>query len=167
MSDTTSAKCPALKDGFSWYEKLCIRGGLAGLVAVGAVGIYLESPAAAIGYLLFGLVGGVLVIYDFLCVYCPYPYEHSDCLFFPRQLLTMVVNRRSGKINAVRRALLMLTAAGLVLVPQYWLWGNWGLLAVFWALAIPLGLAFPLFFCPRCRHAACPMNSTAARRSTE
>lgn len=166
MSNSTSPRYPALKDGFAWYEKLGIRGGLAGVVAIGAIGIYLESPAVAIAYLALGLVGGVLVIYDFLCVYCPYPYEYSDCLFFPRQLLTMVVNRRTGKIGAVRKALLVLTAGVLVLIPQYWLWGHWGLLAGFWALAVPLGLAFPIYYCPRCRHGACAMNRGSARRST-
>ena len=167
MSHATSQRCPALKDGFAWYEKLGIRGGLAGVVALGAIGIYLKSPAAAIAYLVLGSVGGALVIYDFLCVYCPYPYQYSDCLFFPRQLLTMVVSRRTGKIGAVRKALLVLTAALLVLMPQYWLWGQWGLMAGFWVLAAPLGLAFPLYFCPRCRHGACAMNSGSACRTTE
>jgi len=48
--------------------------------------------------------------------------------------------------------------AGLVALPQYWLWGNWALLAAFWAVALPLGLLTPLRFCRRCRHQRCPLN---------
>ena len=161
MSNATPPKCPVLKDRFSWYEKLLTRVGLVGLVGVGALGIYLESPAAASGYLAFALVGGLLVVYDCLCVYCPYPYEHSDCLFFPPQLVTGVVKRRTGKIHWLRKVLLLVTAAGLVLIPQYWLWGRWGLLALFWILAALIGVAFAVYYCPRCRHGGCPMNRAA------
>jgi len=158
VNRTTPQRCPALKDGFAWYEKLLLRTALAGLVTIGAVGIYLESSAAAIGYLLLVLIGGLLVIYDFLCVSCPYPYEYPDCLFFPPELLTSVLKRRRGKIHWVRKALLLVTAAGLVLIPQYWLWDRWGLVAAFWILAAPIGLVFPLYYCGRCRHKGCPLN---------
>jgi hypothetical protein len=155
MADTHAPQGPGPKDRFAWYEKLAVRAVLAGMVGVGAVGIAVESPIAAAGYLLFAGVGGVLVIYDFLCVYCPYPFQHSTCLFFPRELLTLVVKQRPGGIPWVRKVLFLLTAGGLVLVPQYWLWGNWAVMAGFWVLAALLGLAFPAYYCRRCRHAGC------------
>ncbi len=158
MSGPSPTKCPALKDGFAWHEKLLVRLGLAGLVGVGVVGIYLESASAAVAYVAFAAVGGLLLVYDFLCVYCPYPYEHADCLFFPHQLLSATVKRRSGNIPGIRKLLFLLTAAGLVLIPQYWLWGRWGLLAAFWVLAAPVGLVFPLYYCRRCRHGQCALN---------
>ena len=167
MNDATPQRCPALKDGFTWYEKLLVRGGSAGFVAIGAVGIYLDNPTVAAGYLLFAAVAGLLVIYDFFCVYCPYPYTYSDCLFFPHQLLSAVVKRRRGKIHWVRKALLVLTAAGLVLIPQYWLLHRWELLAGFWVVAVPLGLAFPLYFCGRCRHGQCPMSGVSSHESAQ
>lgn len=99
-----SETCPACKDGFAWQEKLLVRAGLASLLCVGTIGIGRENLAVAVGYLLFALVGGLLLVYDFLCVYCPYPYKYSDCLFFPRQLLTHVVQRRTGRGSSLRWA---------------------------------------------------------------
>jgi len=158
MINAASKACPAWKESFTWYEKLLVRVGLAALLCLGTIGIGRESLAAAVGYLLFALAGGLLVVYDFLCVYCPYPYKYSDCLFFPHQLLTRVVGRRTGRISWSRKFLFLATAAGLVLIPQYWLWGNWALLAGFWTLAAAIGLAFGLHFCRRCRHGPCPLN---------
>jgi hypothetical protein len=158
MMDTTDQRCPAWKDGFAWHEKLLVRVGVAGLLGVGVIGIYLESLAAAVGYLLFALAGGLFLVYDSLCVYCPYPYEYSDCLFFPHQLVSRVVKRRTGRIHWIRKAVLLLTAAGLVLIPQYWLWRHWGLLASFWILVAAIGLTFGLYYCRRCRHGLCALN---------
>jgi len=161
MTNAAPKTCPAGKDGFAWHEKLLVRCGLAALLCVGTIGIWRESPAAAVGYLLFALVGGLLVVYDFLCIYCPYPYKYSDCLFFPHQLLTRLVRRRASRIHWSRKALFLATGGGLVLIPQYWLWGHWALLIGFWTLAGGLGLAFALHFCRRCRHGTCPLNRAA------
>ena len=165
MTDATPERCPALKDGFAWYEKLLARGLLAAMIGVGAVGTWIASPGAAVGYLAFAAVGGLLVVYDLLCVYCPYPYQRADCLFFPYPLLSRVLPQRTGAIGPVRKLLLVVVAAGLVLIPQYWLWGNWPLLAAFWLLTVPFGLAFPLYMCRRCRHVRCPANATMSVRN--
>lgn len=153
-----SEKCRARKESFAWYDKLLARGGLAALLCIGTIGIYRESLVATAGYLLFALVGGLLLVYDFLCVYCPYPYEYSDCLFFPHHFLTGVVGRRTGRIHWSRKTLFLATVAGVVLIPQYWLWGSWGLLAGFWTLAATIGLAFSLHYCGRCRHGRCALH---------
>ena len=165
MMNAAPKTCPARKDGFAWHEKLLVRSGLAALLCVGTIGICRESLAAAVGYLLFALVGGLLLVYDFLCVYCPYPYKYSDCLFFPHQFLTHVVGRRTGRIHWSRKTLFLATVAGLVLIPQYWLWGHWGLLAGFWTLAAAIGLAFALHYCRRCRHGQCPLNQAVGADS--
>lgn len=163
MTDATPQRCPALKDGFTWYEKLLTRGLLAGMIGVGAVGVWVASPGAAIGYLAFAAVGGLLVVYGLLCVYCPYPYQHADCLFFPYPLVSRVAPQRAGAIGPVRKLLLVAVSAGLVLVPQYWLWGNWPLLAAFWLLAAALATVFPSYYCRRCRHVRCPLNAATAK----
>lgn len=155
MTDAAPGRCPALRDRFFWYEKLLARGGTAGVITVGTAGIWMVNPAAAIGYLVFAAVAGGLVVCDLLCAYCPYPYQQSDCLFLPYPCISRVVDRRTGPISPVRRGALIAVTAGLVAVPQYWLWGNWPWLAAFWLLAVPLGLAFPLHLCRRCRHAQC------------
>ena len=113
------AKCHALKDGFTPYEKLIVRSAFGALCCIGAVGIFLQSSLAAVGYLLFVGAGALLVVYDLLCVYCPYPFEHSDCLFFPYQLLARVTKMRQGRIPWLRKMLVAVVFGGLVAVPQY------------------------------------------------
>ena len=159
MSQVSSPEQTCLKDSFTWSERLLLRGLLAAMLGIGVYGIYPHRPAAAAAYLAFAAIGGLLVIYDFLCVYCPYPFDRSSCLFFPPPLLTAVANRRHGRIHWLRKAGLLLVGAGLVVIPQYWLWGNWGPFAAFWIVTIPLGLVFPLYYCKRCRHARCPFQS--------
>lgn len=153
-----SDKNTRLMDGFSWGEKLAMRGGLAAVVCLGAVAIFPSDPWMGVGYLVFVALGGLIVMYDALCVYCPYPYKHADCLFFPYQLVASVTVLRSEPIPWFKKALTALTFAGIVLIPQYWLWGNWLLFGMFWALTIAGGIAVPLHFCRRCRHRRCPMN---------
>ena len=147
-----------LKDGFSWIEKLLMRGGLAAVVGIGAFAIYRSNPWAAVGYLVFVGLGGLVVMYDSLCVYCPYPFKHSDCLFFPYQLVASVTTMRTTPIPWFRKALSALAFLGIVAIPQYWLWGQWDLFAAFWGLTVVGGIAVPLRFCRYCRHGRCPMN---------
>jgi len=157
------AECHALKDGFTWYEKLIVRSAFGAICCIGAVAIYLQSGLAAAGYLLFVAAGALLVVYDCLCVYCPYPFERSDCLFFPHQFLSSITEMRRGKISWLRKLLLVVVFGGVVAIPQYALWGNWSLFAAFWALAVPVGVVMPLHFCPRCRHLRCPANLAGGR----
>ena len=147
-----------LKDGFTWYEKLFMRGGLAAVVGIGVLAIYRSDPLVATGYLLFVALGGLVVMYDSLCVYCPYPFKHSDCLFFPYQLVASVTTLRTTSIPWFRKALSALVFMGIVAIPQYWLWGQWSLFGAFWALIVVGGIVVPLRFCRRCRHRRCPMN---------
>jgi len=147
-----------LKNGFSLIEKLAMRGGLAAVVGIGAFAIYGSNPGAALGYLVFVALAGLVVMYDSLCVYCPYPYKHSDCLFFPYQLVVSVTTMRTTPISWFRKGLSALAFLGIVAIPQYWLWGQWSLSAAFWALTVLGGIAVPLHFCRHCRHGRCPMN---------
>ncbi len=147
-----------LKNGFTSYEKLSMRGGVVALVGVGALAIYRSDPLVAAGYLLFVVLGGLVVMYDSLCVYCPYPFKHSDCLFFPYQLVASVTMMRTKPIPWFRNALSALVFFGIVAIPQYWLWGQWSLFGIFWALTVTGGIVVPLHFCRRCRHHRCPMS---------
>ena len=147
-----------LKNGFAWHEKLAMRGGLAIVVGIGALAIYWNDPTAATGYLLFVVLASLIVMYDSLCVYCPYPFKHSDCLFFPFQLVASVATRRTNSIPGWRNALSALAFLGIVAIPQYWLWGQWALFATFWLFILVGGIAVPLTFCQHCRHGRCPMN---------
>jgi hypothetical protein len=147
-----------LKDHFSWYEKLIARACLAGVVLTAGAGIYRENRTVAIGYAVFVALGALLVVYDSLCVYCPYPFRYSDCLFYPYQLVERFAKLRAGKIHWARQSITILVFGGMFATPQYWLWGNWGLLATFWGLTLPLALLLPLRLCRRCRNGRCLGN---------
>lgn len=54
-----------------------------------------------------------------------------------------------------------LAMAGIVFMPQVWLVRDLPLLALFWLLALPTLVVFPLHYCCRCRHVDCPLNSAA------
>ena len=149
-----------LKDHFSWYEKLIARACLAGAILTAGVGIYRENKSIAIGYAVFIALGSLLVIYDSLCVYCPYPFTHFDCLFYPYQIVARFAKLRDGTIHWTRKVASALVLAGIFALPQYWLWGNWGLFALFWGLTLPLAFLVPLHLCGRCRHGRCPLNRT-------
>ena len=158
MNKETCIKPCELKDGFTLKEKALARIGFYGMISVGALAIYSRSPVWGILYLCFALVGNLFVVYSFLCAYCPYPFKYSDCLFFPYQVVSRVVSERKGQITPGKRRGFVLVMAGLVLIPQYWLFSSPGLLVLFWILALPLLMVFPLYYCRRCRHEKCGFN---------
>ena len=147
-----------LKDRFFWHEKLIARACLAGAVFTAGVAIYRENKSVAIGYVVFVALGALVVVYDSLCVYCPYPFKYFDCLFYPYQLVARFAKVREGRIHWARQAVTSLVFGGMFAIPQYWLWGNWPLLAIFWGLTLPLALLMPLHLCGRCRHGSCLAN---------
>jgi hypothetical protein len=161
MSTSASRPRLALRDGFAWYEKLIARACLGGMVFAAALAMPQDNKPIALGYLAFVAVAGAIVIYDALCVYCPYPFKHSDCLFYPYQLVARFARLRLGRISWVRKAVTAVAFGGIFSVPQYWLWGKWGLFALLWALSLPLAALIPLHLCRRCRHERCPMNRVA------
>jgi len=161
MNTSASKPCPFLKDRFAWYEKLIARTCVGGIVVAGALAIDQDSRPIALSYVALVAAAGAIVIYDALCVYCPYPFKYADCLFYPYQLVARLTSLRSGRISSLRKAVTALAFGGIFAVPQYWLWGNWGLFAVFWALTLPLAVLIPLHLCRRCRHGRCPMNRAA------
>jgi len=148
----------ALKDRFSWYEKLIARTCLAGVLLAAGAAIYRENRSVAIAYAVFVALGGLLVVYDSLCVSCPYPSTYSDCLFYPYPMVARFARLREGRIHWARQAVTAFVFGGMFAIPQYWLWGNWGLLAIFWGLTLPLALLLPLHLCRRCRHGRCLGN---------
>lgn len=163
MSIPVSETCPSLKQRFAWHEKLVARACLGVVLCAGALAMYRENPAVSLGYLLFVGLGGLLVVYDFLCVYCPYPFEHSDCLFYPYPLVARFARLRGGEISGLRRIGTAVVFAGMFAAPQYWLSGRWDLFSAFWAATLLLAVLVPVYLCRRCLHRRCPMNRAGAR----
>jgi len=158
MNTCSQQSLSPLKDQFSWYEKLAARACLAGVILAAATGIYQENKTAAVGYVVFVAIGALLVVYDSLCVYCPYPFQYSDCLFYPYQIVARLAKLRSGKIHWARQAVTVLVFGGMFAIPQFWLWGHWVLFAVFWGLTLLLAILMPLYLCGRCRNRRCLAN---------
>lgn len=158
MEEPKRNECIPLKDGFSLLDKILMRLGFYGFLLVATAAIFRASPTWAIIYLAFGGAAALLVVYNLLCVYCPYPYEYASCLFFPHPLLSKVAKRRHGRMGASAKAGTMLITIVLLAFPQYWLFQDARFALAFWALALPTLLAIPLYYCRRCRHRTCAFN---------
>ncbi len=146
------------KRQFERHEKWIARLGFALLVLVGLVALYQKSPNSAFAYAVIVVVCSLLLVYDLLCPYCPYPYKYKTCLLYPHQLLTWVTRHRTRELGPVRRTLIFVAFGLLLLVPQYGLLGNWSLFVVFWLLGVLLGLLFFFSWCPQCYHRRCPFH---------
>lgn len=146
------------KDHFETHEKIIMRVGFLALILIAFFAILMHSASAAIVYLIASMIGGLLVVYCFLCVYCPYPYHFSDCLFMPYQLITGVAKEREGECGAGDMAGLTIVMMILLVFPQYWLFQHMGMAIAFWAILVFFAVAFPMIYCNRCRHQRCMFN---------
>ncbi len=147
-----------MKDGFGTHEKILMRGGFVAMILIAFIAILMHSVSAAVVYLVCGMIGGMLVIYRFLCVFCPYPYHFSDCLFMPYWMISAVAKEREGEPGAADMAGFTIVAMILIVFPQYWLLQHVGLAVAFWVITIFFAVAFPMIYCNRCRHQRCMFN---------
>ncbi len=148
----------ACKDGFGIVEKVLMRTGFYGFILIGAWAIARQSAAWAAVYLAGSVIGLVLVVYVFLCRYCPYPFRYRDCLFFPYQWLTSAVRPSAGRMGRGHQFGFSAVMAMLLLFPHPWLIGDPRVLLAFWMLAGPTVAALPLYYCRRCHHHQCVFN---------
>ncbi len=147
-----------VKDHFELHEKLLMRGGFGIIILLAFLAILRHEPSAAFVYLAAAMIGGLLVVYRFLCVYCPYPYHFSDCLFIPYQAIKGVAKKREGECDAIDKAGTLLVTLIIVVFPQYWLFMHPWMAITFWVVALAFLLVFPLYYCKRCRHRQCMAN---------
>lgn len=148
-----------LIEKFTPLQKFFMRLGLYCALIVGAYAIYIQSIIWGIIYTVFILLG----IFPFLscfCSHCPYPYENSDCLFLPYKFIYTIYKFRPGPLNIMEKGTILLITAGLILIPQYWLFKDYILLIIFWIFCALVLIPAPLYFCRRCKYAHCPLNLT-------
>ena len=146
------------KDGFGRPEKILMRSGFYGFVLVGAWAIGRQDLTWATVYMAGAVIGLLLVVYLFLCRYCPYPFHYGDCLFFPHQWLAAVVRPPRGRMGWHHQLGFTLVMILLVGFPQPWLLAEPKIMPVFWLLAGPTVAALPIYYCRRCRHRQCVFN---------
>ena len=156
----TSKRCAGdgLIDRFSPFERVLLPAGWYGFMLVAVWGIFGQSPAGAVFYLLYSLMVFGLVILPGLCAHCPYPSRYGTCLFLPPGLLNRFFPYRGPRMSAAAKLGVPAAMAGVVLLPQWWLIRDLTTLMLFWLLALPTLAAFPRHYCRRCRHADCPLN---------
>ena len=147
-----------MKDGFSLREKIFMRLGFFGFIFVAAAAVYRGTLPGAVLYLALGGIIALLVVYRFLCVLCPYPYEYATCLFFPHFIVSKVAKRRPGSMGRIDTIGVSVATIVLLAYPQYWLYRDVRFAVAFWALALPTLVAIPIRYCRRCRHRACTFN---------
>jgi len=156
-----SQKCQQaikLHDGFTLAEKILLPGSWYIYVFIGAYAMFMESIPWGLIFLAFCTLGFFVGILYTLCAHCPYPYEYSDCLFFPHKFIKKLFRHRPGPLAILDKIGLCVSLAGAVIFPQYWLFKNPVLLILFWVFCIPAWASLPLYLCKRCRNFECPIN---------
>jgi len=150
-----------LVEKFTLLQKILMRIGFYGFMIIGAYGIYLESILWGLiysGFVIFGIEFGLSY---FLCSHCPYPYKYSECLFAPFWVFTKQYKFRSAPMSILDKTAFILSMAGFIMIPQYWLSKNYTILILFWIFCLPTFASFLFFWCKRCQHFHCCFNSVS------
>ncbi len=158
MNHTTCKQSIKLHDKFSLIEKALLPTGWYIFVFIGFYAILSESIKWGIAYLLFCNVGFFFGTLSTLCARCPYPYEYSDCLFFPHRFIKKLFRYRPEPMTRFDKIVLSTSLLGMVIFPQYWQVKNITLLILFWVFCIPAWASLFFYLCKRCRNYACPIN---------
>jgi hypothetical protein len=161
MASTKNNAC-TLIDRFSMSERIVMRLGWYGFMAVGTCGVFKQSPGWAAVYLLYSVLSFALVVLPGLCAHCPYPSRYGTCLFLPPKLVNRFYPYKGPHMNPLSKIAVPIAMAGIVLLPNLWLVSDPLLLMLFWLLALPTLMVFPIYYCRRCRHVECPLNKAVA-----
>jgi hypothetical protein len=152
---------PCALTSFPWYHKLLMRICLYGFMLTGEYAVLRLSFFWGLMYIAFLVLAGLIILYCF-CGHCPYPREHHTCLMLPWQVVTPFSHAPARKMNRAEITAFIVVLAGVIAFPQYWLWQQPRLLALYLILFLPACIAFPLYYCRRCLHHDCPFNRSAA-----
>ncbi len=147
-----------LHDSFSLKDKIFMRIGWYGFMAVGTYAIYKQNPLWAWAYIAYVIIGFALVVIPWLCAHCPYPYQFSTCLFMPAGFLRKFYAYRGPKPSLAGKTAACVIMVGTVVIPNFWLINDMPLITIFWLFGLPTLLAFPLHYCKHCRNSGCPAN---------
>jgi hypothetical protein len=113
--------------------------------------------------ILLGIAYIVLILLSFLCVAyswcakCPCR-THACTHIWLGKLATLLPFREPGRWTRWEYAGTLFYLLGLHALPQYWLWQNKVLFALFWILALATFLIGPLHACKICANEYCPFN---------
>jgi hypothetical protein len=164
MQSENNTSCPLI-DRFSLKERMIMKLGWYGFMAIGSYGIYKQSPVWAGVYVVCALLAFARVIMPGLCAHCPYPSRHDTCLFLPPSLLNRFYPYKGPQMSRAEKISVGVAMAGLVIMPTVWLITDLPLLILFGLFGLPTLAAFPVHYCKRCRHFDCPMNNAGGAKA--
>jgi hypothetical protein len=147
---------PCKIEQFTLWQKFSMRFCLYGFFAVGLAGVFLENIYWGIGYALFMALVPFVVLPCF-CSHCPYPYHHETCLAMPSAIVRLF-RQKPCKPSIVETLAFILVLTASLAIPQYFLWQRTPLFIAYWVLCLPTFIAFPFYFCLRCRFVNCPFH---------
>lgn len=149
-----------LADGFSLPEKLYAQLSFFAMAITGTVGIAVADWRWALPYLLlhvYGVPG--IIMRHVICPRCPHILAYDDCLQAPPRLTKLLIKaRKTTPLSTAETAAHYLIFLLIPVFPLYWLPEQPFLLAVFATSAVAWYAGQFLYFCKRCRNAACPFN---------
>ncbi len=160
MKSQAEGKCKYI-DRFPLSHQLIMRTGWYGFITVGLVGIAMHSLVWAGVYFIISLAGFALAVMPSICAHCPYPTKYDSCLFLPPAIVRKLYPYRGPEESLAGKILTIISLIAIIAFPQPWLSKNSIFLTLFWLICLPSIAAFPLFYCKRCRHKGCPLNSAA------
>lgn len=100
----------------------------------------------------------VIVAYS-LCAKCPCRF-HSCAHIVLGRLTRLLPRRRPGRYTFGDKVGATVYLVGLHALPQYWLWQNKVLFALFWVLSITVFLVLHFAACPTCKNEYCSLKGT-------
>ena len=144
---------------FSLFEKIFMGIGFYAITIIGVFGIYMESVIWSLIYIGFLVLGFLVLLGYGLCSHCPHPYKYSDCLFPPLgQLFKKMYKYRPEPLTVIDKIAFFIIMGGIVVIPQYWLFKNYTILAIFWIFCVPTCAGLLLYECKKCQNLKCPFN---------
>jgi len=132
-------------------------------VAVGVFSIMQSSALWAVIYLGLSISSSVLIVYSF-CSKCPCR-EHSCGHVLPGKLTKLLPERAGAGYSIIDLAGVVIPLLFIIIVPQFWIWGNIPWLFSFWALLIIAVADIIAKVCTGCDNKYCPANGKINQRN--
>lgn len=144
---------------FSSFEKAYARITFNAFFITGVYAIYKNNIIAGTSYILFVLIGILLIMRYWICPRCPHIEKYSDCLNLPYKGTVKIIKKYSSlPLNKTEKIYYILTLSGFAIIPQYWLAKNSKHLVIFWIFAILFYGGLLLHFCRKCLNTLCPLK---------
>jgi hypothetical protein len=149
-ADTHSTLSFSLAEKF--YAQITFHGG----ILVGAYGLFLNSTALGIAYLLYAYIGIILLMRYTVCPRCPHLLVADDCVQLHPKLTKKIISpNHTGSLSLTEKIIFVSVLYGILILPIYWIASNTIILILFLLLYGGQLLGLHLHFCPKCENKIC------------